>query len=857
MSKMKLKQVNGGTVAGELATTGAGSLYVLKHNLVATSAPTVDNDESENYAVGSRWLDVSADRAYLCLDKTDGAAVWTEVSQKLLFDAIVAPSGGDYTLPSAAFAAGHKSIFVRSGTYAETTDVLVPANGRIFGEQSGADVTLSFTGSVGVKADASGGTKDTAGTISLTSNSTTVTGSGTDFLSLSPGDHLIVGTTCYPINSITNDTSLELLHAYRGPTESGLSYIAQTMNTGISIENIEITGSSGTGLYLRAIRESHLSNVFVKSCAKNIEVLDCCNVRFDGFSSRFSTATGMELSTSVGLRVTNSHISNNTGDGITFLTDGNGCAISDSFVDSNGGDGIDVQGTWKDVQVNNVSIQRNKLKGINTEPTTACFIVDGSVILANGSYGIDFDGSENIISNSDIGENGNAGMIPGDLGVIEGCHVFNNASHGIALDNDANTIVSNNQIYGNTGDGINLSTSSNSLITIVNNRIKDNGTNGILIPATGADNCRLLGNLISGHTNNINNSSATTRFGSEATGGGVDGNGITGPILHNFGATSDPLVTSDVDSGYMLGSRWVNRSADTHWVCVDNASGAAVWKDTAEIAGAAGGDLSGTYPNPTVNDGADSTAIHDNISAEISAITEKLTPVSADLLLIEDSAASNAKKKIQVGNMDHDGFSGFVANEHVDHSGVNINTSEGIQGGGDITATRNLKLDINGLTAETVTDQNADYAVIYDASAGFHRKVLLKSFSSRSKYDRSYGISESNKGYVETTSMTYEVISRFQFPGTTALGGSPDEAKVLMSRTSTGSTVAARLYDATNAQVIVEDDAIAAGEDPTFTINDLGTVSNLPANEAIFEVQVKVNGGGNKARTAAFHLREI
>lgn len=71
--------------------------------------------------------------------------------------------------------------------------------------------------------------------------------------------------------------------------------------------------------------------------------------------------------------------------------------------------------------------------------------------------------------------------------------------------------------------------------------------------------------------------------------------------------------------------------------------------------GAASGDLGGTYPSPTVNDGADSTAIHDNVSAEISAITEKTTPVSADLLVIEDSAASNAKKRVQIGNLPSSG----------------------------------------------------------------------------------------------------------------------------------------------------------------------------------------------------------
>lgn len=50
-------------------------------------------------------------------------------------------------------------------------------------------------------------------------------------------------------------------------------------------------------------------------------------------------------------------------------------------------------------------------------------------------------------------------------------------------------------------------------------------------------------------------------------------------------------------------------------------------------------------------DGIDTSAIHDNQSAEISVITEKGSPVNADLLLIEDSASSNVKKRVQIGNL--------------------------------------------------------------------------------------------------------------------------------------------------------------------------------------------------------------
>jgi len=50
--------------------------------------------------------------------------------------------------------------------------------------------------------------------------------------------------------------------------------------------------------------------------------------------------------------------------------------------------------------------------------------------------------------------------------------------------------------------------------------------------------------------------------------------------------------------------------------------------------------------------------------------------------------------------INHDNLLNFVANEHIDHSGVAINAGVGLDGGGDITMTRTLNLDINGLTSE-------------------------------------------------------------------------------------------------------------------------------------------------------------
>lgn len=61
----------------------------------------------------------------------------------------------------------------------------------------------------------------------------------------------------------------------------------------------------------------------------------------------------------------------------------------------------------------------------------------------------------------------------------------------------------------------------------------------------------------------------------------------------------------------------------------------------------------------------DPDAIHDDTANEISAIVEKAVPVAGDLFIIEDSAAGNIKKRVQMSYIDHDALRNFVANEHL------------------------------------------------------------------------------------------------------------------------------------------------------------------------------------------------
>ena len=52
------------------------SLGLKQNNYSATSAPTVDDDSDDGYAVGSKWIDTTNNDVWHCVDATVGAADW-------------------------------------------------------------------------------------------------------------------------------------------------------------------------------------------------------------------------------------------------------------------------------------------------------------------------------------------------------------------------------------------------------------------------------------------------------------------------------------------------------------------------------------------------------------------------------------------------------------------------------------------------------------------------------------------------------------------------------------------------------------------------------------------------------------
>lgn len=64
---------------GYLRISG-GTTSNIKCNFAGTTAPSTGDDSADGYVVGSRWIDTTNDKEYVCLDNSAGAAVWTETT---------------------------------------------------------------------------------------------------------------------------------------------------------------------------------------------------------------------------------------------------------------------------------------------------------------------------------------------------------------------------------------------------------------------------------------------------------------------------------------------------------------------------------------------------------------------------------------------------------------------------------------------------------------------------------------------------------------------------------------------------------------------------------------------------------
>lgn len=402
---------------------------------------------------------------------------------------------GDYTTIGAAFSAGKISVFVRSGTYVETSDINIPDRGKIMGETNGQVIVVLAAG-CSLRADGSGGTKEVNGTISITHNTTAVTGSGTTFTNLSVGNFILIGNSYFQIDTITNDTSLDLVDTYAGKTVSGHTYIAQAMLTGVYIENLIIANSSDVGLYLRGLRHGAAINVAIIGCTPNMQMVDCGDCSFRTIISSSGTGIGVTFENCVDIIIDTANVYNNTTQGIVVRGTCSNILLDSCSCTCNTSHGICIEDTSKSISLTDCIIKQNNGKGVHTTTSTTHIVADSCFSSDNNSDGISLVGTGNIISDCIINDNGGSGIICSTNSILQGNQCVSNTTHGIDMIDSNTCIIGGNICSSNSSDGINCTGDNNN---IFGNICKSNTGSGVEITSAGNNNI-VTGNQLSGNT---------------------------------------------------------------------------------------------------------------------------------------------------------------------------------------------------------------------------------------------------------------------------------------------------------------------------------------------------------------------
>lgn len=455
---------------------------------------------------------------------------------------------GDYTSIAAAFTDGAISVFVKNGVYVETSNIIIPNGGQLNGELPGKTIVV-LAGAVSIKIDGSGGVKENTGTISVTHNTTTVTGVGTTFTNLSAGNFILLGTNYYDILTIDSDTQITLLDTYQGRTISSATYTAQAMDTGSVISNLIVTGSTSVGVYIRALRHGNLRSVAITKCTKCVEIVDSGDLSINEVIPTFSGGIGFYATNCVSLSLHTVNVFNCVSHG--FDLDGKNLVAESCASENNKGNGISLGSNAIFTNINDCVIKHNNGIGIKMETSAMCNTVSNTEISNNNGIGLDIQSANNNVTACFIINNNGIGVICGIENIIEGNTIIDNSGDGIKLPSGSDSCtICDNSLKNNTGIGVNILSEKSG---VNDNHIKTSGGDGIFASgiknkisgntviggsgkgihiSSGGDNCIITGNIVD---TNIGNGflSATGVINSIVTSNNFGGN--TGTNYVNSG----------------------------------------------------------------------------------------------------------------------------------------------------------------------------------------------------------------------------------------------------------------------------------------------------------------------------------
>lgn len=336
---------------------------------------------------------------------------------------------------------GGGTVQLLAKTYTINDDINMRSNVSLVGQGIGVTI-INFVGNFSIITD--GSNEYNTGTITSVVGQTTVTGSGTAWLTnVTPFiSNIFLNNRWHLIAAVGTNTSLTLAESYTGPTiNAGTTYkIARPLQNatlnGFTVQNSQglnlqadlckvlilksILLSGGAGSSNCNITNTSIltfdSIVSLDSTGHGFEIANCGIISFDNCPAISNTQDGFNLNNCKEISIDGCVIEGNSGDGMN-ITNCTSLGITNIGSSNNAGQGIEFVGGNSECFVFSSNIKNNTSDGVRLTATCNSMVINSNVIAGNGGYGVNIANandvsnivSANVFYSNNSGQIGNSG----------------------------------------------------------------------------------------------------------------------------------------------------------------------------------------------------------------------------------------------------------------------------------------------------------------------------------------------------------------------------------------------------------------------------------------------------------------
>lgn len=347
-------------------------------------------------------------------------------------------------------------IYLDVGTFYLDTNLILYSNIILRG--AGIFSTILDFGNGAYSVLIQGDDSYSTGTVSVTADSTTVTGSGTTFTDDMVGQSILIDGDYYEISQRNSNTEIVLSSGFSGATQSGLAFYITTLKTGVFVEQMTIQNTSTHAIIIDGAYVPVVTFVAIYDADRGVsvtntigfekidgEIADCAvGIYMDKSYSFFietefiynCTSHGLQIDEGGDATMSNFGISNcggkgalftntsrlsilaftvdsNTSHGFEFVSGCEGCQFISGAVVQNGGDGVKMTATTDKVSIAAVEFSSNSGYGVNIAASSCDNnVIVGNVFTGNTTDGLNDSGSGTIIqANYGVVNNDSTGWI--------------------------------------------------------------------------------------------------------------------------------------------------------------------------------------------------------------------------------------------------------------------------------------------------------------------------------------------------------------------------------------------------------------------------------------------------------------